>query len=84
MGERSDSHNNNIIIYSYRSIYLWLGPRVDGRGQPIGVGGAKVDEEEQRALSCVVRMAWRQAISKNLREVRIHLCQTSKSSQGVR
>lgn len=31
-----------------------------------------------------VKMAWRQAISKNLKEVRIHLCQTSKSSQGVR
>jgi NADH dehydrogenase (ubiquinone) 1 alpha subcomplex subunit 2 len=28
--------------------------------------------------------AWRQAISKNLREIRIHLCQTSESSKGVR
>ena len=28
--------------------------------------------------------AWRQAISKNLREIRIHLCQTSESSNGVR
>ncbi|XP_003383618.1 PREDICTED: NADH dehydrogenase [ubiquinone] 1 alpha subcomplex subunit 2-like [Amphimedon queenslandica] len=28
--------------------------------------------------------AWRQALSKNLREVRIHLCQTSESSRGVR
>ena len=28
--------------------------------------------------------AWRQAISRNLKEIRIHLCQTSKSSQGVR
>lgn len=28
--------------------------------------------------------AWRQAISKNIREIRIHLCQTSPGSQGVR
>ncbi|KAL5460538.1 hypothetical protein EMCRGX_G033990 [Ephydatia muelleri] len=28
--------------------------------------------------------AWRQALSRNLKEIRIHLCQTSKSSQGVR
>jgi NADH dehydrogenase (ubiquinone) 1 alpha subcomplex subunit 2 len=28
--------------------------------------------------------AWRQSLSKNLRELRIHLCQTGKSSQGVR
>ncbi|XP_062513732.1 uncharacterized protein LOC134189471 [Corticium candelabrum] len=29
-------------------------------------------------------MSWRSALSKNLRELRIHLCQTSVSSQGTR
>ena len=28
--------------------------------------------------------AWLQALSRNVREVRLHLCQTSKSSNGVR
>ncbi|KAI3423831.1 hypothetical protein D9Q98_009667 [Chlorella vulgaris] len=29
-------------------------------------------------------MAWRSALSKNLQELRIHLCQTSKGSEGAR
>lgn len=29
-------------------------------------------------------MAWRSALSKNLQELRIHLCQTGKESQGAR
>eukprot|EP00891_Asterochloris_glomerata_P001878 jgi/Astpho2/1878/e_gw1.00038.323.1_t len=29
-------------------------------------------------------MAWRQALSKNLQELRIHLCQKSAGSQGAR
>ncbi|PRW32601.1 NADH dehydrogenase [ubiquinone] 1 alpha subcomplex subunit 2-like [Chlorella sorokiniana] len=29
-------------------------------------------------------MAWRGALSKNLQELRIHLCQTGKGSQGAR
>lgn len=29
-------------------------------------------------------MAWRSALSKNLQELRIHLCQTSGGSQGAR
>ncbi|RKP07957.1 thioredoxin-like protein [Thamnocephalis sphaerospora] len=29
-------------------------------------------------------MSWRGSVSKHLRELRIHLCQTSPASQGVR
>lgn len=29
-------------------------------------------------------MAWKQALSKSMQELRIHLCQTSPASQGVR
>ncbi|KAK9820457.1 hypothetical protein WJX72_010571 [[Myrmecia] bisecta] len=29
-------------------------------------------------------MAWRSALSKNLQELRVHLCQSSKGSQGAR
>eukprot|EP00118_Oscarella_pearsei_P025481 m.308253 g.308253 ORF g.308253 m.308253 type:complete len:106 (+) comp43637_c0_seq1:162-479(+) len=29
-------------------------------------------------------MAWRQQISQRLKEIRIHLCQTSPNSQGIR
>jgi len=29
-------------------------------------------------------MAWRSALSRNLQELRIHLCQTGKESQGAR
>ncbi|KAJ3087851.1 ndufa2, NADH:ubiquinone oxidoreductase 10.5kD subunit [Quaeritorhiza haematococci] len=29
-------------------------------------------------------MSWRSSLSKNIQELRVHLCQTSKGSQGVR
>ena len=48
---------------------------VGGRG--LQVGGVWSGDRSKMA-------AWRQAISKNLREVRIHLCQTCESSKGVR
>ena len=37
-----------------------------------------------RAKVKMASAAWVRSISKQLKEVRIHLCQTSKNSQGVR
>jgi len=55
-------------------------------GEALQWGALKVQSSpsERRAYNVTSMAAWRQAISKNLKEVRIHLCQTSKSSQGVR
>ena len=56
------------------------------RSQPAVVTGMGTILNLTSTLSgCGNNMAaWRQAISKNLREIRIHLCQTSESSNGVR
>ena len=76
-----------MCVGRFKKVYLnsdGQGPRVEWAGQGVACGAARAALRSQWAEQSEEMAAWRQAISKNLREVRIHLCQTSKSSQGVR